>query len=100
MNMNEIKSYVDMAIENRDLNILSYLVTDINETIKFIEESSDLEFSILADYFEQVAFMSESKDFIEAIRSRFIKMTDNSLDLKYICDSIKYAEDVFEEEEY
>ena len=100
MRKEEIKEYVDMAIKDRDINLLSYLAASIDETIKFVNESSDLEFSIMADYFEAVAYMTQSKEFLEAIRNRFINVTDHSLDLKYICEQINYAEDVFPIEEF
>lgn len=95
-----IKEYVDMAIDNRDINLLSYLVSDIHETIEFIKESNDIEFSIMAPYFEDIAYMSESKEFVDAIKDRFINIEDHSLDLKYIFEEISYADDCFEKEEY
>lgn len=100
MTKEEIKNYVDEIDNNPNINLLFIFTSNIDETIKFILESSDKEFEVMADYFLDIAYITESKDFIEAIRTRFINMKDNSLDLKYICDEIKAAEDVFEAEEY
>ncbi|RIA75917.1 hypothetical protein EI71_00948 [Anaeroplasma bactoclasticum] len=100
MTKNEIKEVVDMALKDADINLLSYLVSDIKSTIEFVLESTDLEFNQMADYFEDIAYMSQSKEFVEAIRTRFINMEDHSLDLKYICEQINYAEEVFPQEEY
>ena len=100
MNKEEIKEYVDMAIKDADINLLSYLVVTIDETIEFVKCSTDLEFSVMAPYFEDITYMTQSKEFLEAIRERFIKMTDHSLDLKYICEEINYAEEVFPIEEF
>ena len=97
----EIQEASSVALTNMFLEGKSpYLAASIDETIKFVNESSDLEFSIMADYFEDVAYMTQSKEFLEAIRNRFINVTDHSLDLKYICEQINYAEDVFPIEEF
>lgn len=100
MTKEEIKNYVDMAYDNRDLNILSYLAQDINTTIEFIKESTDIEFYVLSDYFEDLVYMSNSRILLDSIRERFIKIKDSSLDLKYICQMIEYASECFPEEEY
>ena len=100
MSKDEIKEVVDMALKDPDINLLSYLVSDIKSTIEFVHESTDLEFNQMADYFEDIAYMSQSQEFVEAIRTRFINLEDHSLDLKYICEQINYAEDVFLKEEY
>jgi hypothetical protein len=100
MTKNEIKEVVDMALKDADINLLSYLVSDIKSTIEFVLESTDLEFNQMADYFEDIAYMSQSKEFVEAIRTRYINTEDHSIDLKYICEQINYAEEVFPQEEY
>lgn len=100
MSKEEIKEYVDMAIKDPDMNLLSYLVCDIKSTIEFVNDSTDKEFEIISDYFEDICYMSQSMDFLEAIRTRFINITDRSLDLRYICEQINYAEEVFPKEEY
>ena len=100
MSKDEVKEYVDMAIKDRDINLLSYLVASIDSTIEFIKECNDLEFYVMADYFEDMCYMSQSEELLEAIRTRFINVTDNSLDLRYVCEQINYAEEVFPQEEY
>lgn len=100
MKKEEIKEYVSFALKDPNVNLLSYLAADINETIAFIKESTDSEFNILADYFEDIAFMSQSHEFVDAIKERFIKIKDTSLDLKFICTMIQYAEEVFPQEEF
>lgn len=100
MTKEEIKEYVNMAIDDSDLNILSYLASSIDSTIAFIKESTDKEFYTVSSYFDDLAYMSNSKEFVEAIEERFIKIKDTSLDLKYICQMIQYAKENFPEEEY
>ena len=100
MSKEELKGYIDEILKDRDINILSYLLVDIDLTMEIIKESTDSEFYYLSDYFEDIAYMSNRKEFIDCIRDRFIEMKDNSLDLLHVCDMIKYAEDVFPIDEY
>ena len=44
MSKEELKGYIDEIIKDPDLNILSYLLVDIDLTMEIIGESTDLEF--------------------------------------------------------
>lgn len=73
----------------QEINILS---ENIQETIAFIEnECTDKEFYWISEIFEDIAYKTQSKEFIKCIKNRLNKLFDKSL-IQSIQTDIEFAE--------
>lgn len=73
----------------QEINILS---ANIQETTTFLEnECTDEEFYWLSEIFEDIAYNTQSKEFINCLKNRLNKISDKNL-IKSIQTDIEFAE--------
>lgn len=80
----------DSIGQNDDLLIL--MLDDLDKTMNFITTCTDQEFYYMSDTFDIISRMKQSRSFVECLKTRFINISDLSIDLYYLNDEIVAAE--------
>lgn len=94
----ELIDYIKEKVNDESLNILPYLVSDIDKLIEIMPSLTDIEYVSISEYFLTIIDNYSDSRFVDAIENRFLEIKDNSYDLYSIYQMIKYGMELYQEE--
>jgi len=94
----ELIDYIKEKVNDESLNILPYLVSDIDKLIEIMPSLTDKEYVSISEYFLTIIDNYSDRNFVDAIENRFLEIKDNSYDLYSIYQIIKYGMELYQEE--
>lgn len=94
----ELIDYIKEKVNDESLNILPYLVSDIDKLIEIMPSLTDIEYVSISEYFLTIIDNYSDRNFVDAIENRFLEIKDNSYDLYSIYQIIKYGMELYQEE--
>ena len=94
----ELIDYIKEKVNDESLNILPYLVSDIDKLIEIMPSLTDKEYVSISEYFLTIIDNYSDSRFVDAIENRFLEIKDNSYDLYSIYQIIKYGMELYQEE--
>ncbi len=94
----ELIDYIKEKVKDESLNILPYLVSDIDKLIEIMPSLTDIEYVSISEYFLTIIDNYSDSRFVDAIENRFLEIKDNSYDLYSIYQMIKYGMELYQEE--
>lgn len=94
----ELIDYIKEKVNDESLNILPYLVSDIDKLIEIMPSLTDIEYVSISEYFLTIIDNYSDSRFVDAIENRFLEIKDNSYDLYSIYQIIKYGMELYQEE--